>query len=39
MPKEQYRENHVLKRISHVQFGIFSPAEIRQLSTLQVSGT
>lgn len=36
MPKEQYRENHVLKRISHVEFKMFTPAEIRKLSTLQV---
>ncbi|XP_041970102.1 DNA-directed RNA polymerase III subunit RPC1 [Aricia agestis] len=36
MPKEQYRESYVGRRISHVTFNVDSPAEIQQAAHIQV---
>ncbi|XP_011188921.1 DNA-directed RNA polymerase III subunit RPC1 [Zeugodacus cucurbitae] len=36
MPKEQFREADVIKKISHVQFCISSPEEIQQESHLRI---
>lgn len=36
MPKEQYREADVIKKISHVSFCIDSAQEIQQTSHIQV---
>jgi DNA-directed RNA polymerase III subunit RPC1 len=36
MPKEQYREADVIKKISHVSFCIDSSQEIQQTSHIQV---
>ncbi|KAI8114773.1 DNA-directed RNA polymerase III subunit RPC1 [Lucilia cuprina] len=36
MPKEQFREADVIKKISHVQFSISSPEEIQQESHLRI---
>ncbi|XP_075154663.1 RNA polymerase III subunit A [Haematobia irritans] len=36
MPKEQFREADLIKKISHVQFSISSPEEIQQESQLRI---
>ena len=37
MVKEQFRQTHLAKKISHVQFGMFSEADVRRASHVAVT--